>query len=157
LDLGEWLGAAVDSAKEIATGPLCVTTAAWRETPGGDPPVDMYAVYIPLSCDGLRLQLGLLAERPVWVLLARAFIGLEPEEPLDSDEDVLDAAREVANLVAGGIKVRVTDSDRVSVGLPLALRGRVFPSAGSRSRLGVFTLDDREVWLILTGTKSKTS
>jgi len=155
LDLGEWLGAAVDSAKEIAVGPLCVASAAWRETPGSDPPVDMYGVYLPLLCDGLRLQLGLLAERPVWAALARAFMGMEPDEPLDSDEDVLDAIGEVANMVAGGIKVRVTDRGRVSVGLPLALRGRVFPSAGSVSRLGILNLDERHVWLIVTGTKAQ--
>ena len=68
--------------------------------------------------------------------------------------ETLDAVGEVTNLVAGGVKVRVAGRANVSVGLPLALRGKVFPSTGSQSIHGVMCLDDADVWLLLTGTKT---
>lgn len=154
LHLTEWLSAAADSTREIAQGPLGIVTAVWREGSALPVPDDLYGVYIPLSSDGLALQFGLLAERRVCAKLASALIGLTADESLDSDEDVFDAVGEVTNLVAGGIKVRVAGRVNVSVGLPLALRGKVFPSTGSQSIHGVMCLDEADVWLVLTGTST---
>ena len=154
MNLTEWLSVAADSTKEIAQGPLGIATAVWREVPGLPLPDDLYGVYIPLLSDGLALQFGLLAERRVCAKLASALIGLAPDESLDSDEDVFDAVGEVTNLVAGGVKMRVAGRADVSVGLPLALRGKVYPTTGSQSIHGVMCLDDADVWLVLTGTKT---
>ena len=55
-------------------------------------------------------------------------------------------------MVAGGIKVRLAARRDVRVGLPLALKGRVFPSNSSRSVHGLMRMDDHEVWLVITGT-----
>lgn len=154
MNLTEWLSVAADSTREIAQGPLAMATAVWRDVPGLLLPDDLYGVYIPLLSEGLHLQFGLLAERRVCAKLASSLVGPAPDESLDSDEDVFDAVGEVTNMIAGGIKIRVAGRANVSVGLPLALRGKVFPSTGSQSIHGVMCLDEAEVWLVLTGTKT---
>ena len=152
MDLTEWLEAAADSAREIAAGPLGVATTTWHA--GAESlPDDLYGVYIPLLTERMALQLGILAARDVCTKLARSLMGLAEGDPLDSDEDVLDAVGEVTNMVAGGVKVRLAERCNINVGLPLALKGRVFLSNGSQSMHRLLRLDDSDVWLVVTGTR----
>lgn len=154
MDLTRWLGVAVDAAREIAHAALGVAESGFDES-AGEPAGDLYGVYIPLVGEGVSLQLGMLADRRVCAALARALIGMAPGEQLESDADVLDAMGEVSNLIAGAMKMRVAAEMPLVVGLPLALCGRVFPAAGSQSRLGVLRFDEHELWLTLAGTTGR--
>jgi hypothetical protein len=157
MDLTDWLAAAADSAIEIATGPLGISSTEWLGSSSAVLPEDLCGIYMPLLSDQLSLQLGILAERAVCTALAKALMGMEADEPLDSDEDVFDAVGEVANMVAGGVKVRLADKSNILVGLPLALKGKVFPAGNSTSIHGMLRIDASQLWLIVTGTSASKS
>jgi hypothetical protein len=152
VNLTKWLDAAAESAREIAAGPLGFARTTWGES-ARTLPDDLYGVYVPLLTETMALQLGILAGRDVCAKLARSLVGAEATEPLETDEDVLDAVGEVTNLVAGGVKVRLASECNINVGVPLALKGRVIPSHGSQSVHRLMQLDDSDVWLVMTGTR----
>jgi Chemotaxis phosphatase CheX len=151
--LTTWLAAAADSAREIAITALGVSDAVWQES-SAPIPVDLSGVYIPLLSQEIAVQFGMLAEHPVCVKLAKGLMGMQDDEPLEADEEIFDAMGEVANLIVGGIKMRLAGEADISLGLPLALTGQVFPSAHSSSVHGLLRLDDRQVWLVVIGTKA---
>jgi CheY-specific phosphatase CheX len=67
---------------------------------------------------------------------------------------VFDAVGEITNLIAGQFKVLLADQINVRVGVPLAMKGRVFMLGGSRALHGMLNVDQRAVWLVVTGTKT---
>lgn len=152
VELTECLAAAADSAREIATTALAISDTAWLES-SAPLPDNLSGIYIPLSTAQLALQFGILAERATCVKLAKALMGMQVDEPLDGDCEVFDAMGEVANMIAGGIKVRLTEQGNINVGLPLALMGKVVPPNNSRSIHGALRMDDCELWLVVTGTR----
>jgi hypothetical protein len=155
VNIGELLESAAGAAGEIAAGPLSMRATIWEGLSRAPLPEALCGVYIPLIGDGLALQFGVLAERNVCVQLAKALLGMSEEEPLDSDEDVFDAVGEIANLIAGGVKVRLAGQLNVNLGIPLALRGKVFSSVGSQTAQGLLRMDEHATWLVLTGTKRR--
>ena len=154
--LNEWLDAAAVSAQEIASGPLGASSLKWDGPLSGKLPTDLCGVYIPLLTEGTALQMGVLGTRDVCTALARSLLGeMEGEAPVESDADVFDAVGEVTNLIAGNVKVLLADKGvAIKVGVPLAMRGRVFPLGGSQSIHGSLVVDDRAVWLVMQGSKS---
>lgn len=152
MNLTQWLEAAAESAREIAAGPLGFARTSWGES-ARSLPDDLYGVYVPLLTETMVLQLGILAGRDVCTKLARSLIGVEATEPLETDEDVLDAVGEVTNMVAGGVKVRLASQGQINVGVPLALKGKMIPRHGSQSIHRLMQLDDSDVWLVMTGTR----
>jgi hypothetical protein len=151
--LSEMLDAAAASAQEIASGPLGAARSSWAGASSERLPTDLCGVYIPLVSDAFALQLGLLATRDVCTTLARALIGdIDGAEPVESDADVFDAVGEITNMIAGQVKVLLAEKVNIKVGVPLALRGRVFPLGGSQSIHGALALDASVVWLVMTGT-----
>lgn len=151
VQLTDCLAATADSAREIATGPLGISTTAWLES-STPLPEALCGIYIPLLSKELAVQVGVLAERPDFVKLAKALLSMQDDEEFESEGDVFDAMGEVANMIAGGIKVRLEPHTNISVGLPLALTGKVFPPRNSQSIHGELSLDDRRAWLVVTGT-----
>lgn len=155
MELEHWFQAAAEAVQEIAHGPLGITGAEWRRLPGNLPPDGLWGAYIPLLSAGCSLQLGLLGTRETCARSAQALLGMPPEEAVESDADIFDALGEITNLVAGGIKVRMAPRGDVTLGVPLALTGRVFPAAGSTSVLGGLRFDTNDLWLVLTGTSRR--
>lgn len=155
LELRELLELAADSAREVACGPLGSSAVSWEAWLASPLSADLCGVYIPLVGEAFALQLGVLAERAVCTQLAKSLLGMTADEPLESDEDVFDAVGEITNLVAGGLKARLSATANVTLGLPLAIRGKIFPSVGSQSSQGLMRVDGNEVWLVLTGTKPR--
>jgi chemotaxis phosphatase CheX-like protein len=154
VELSEWLDAAASSAQEIASGALGMADTHWQGKSTVAMPRDLCGVYIPLLTDGYALQLGLLAPRDTCTLLARALLGdMDGEAAVESDSDVFDAVGEITNLIAGQIKVALAEKVSIRVGVPLAIRGRVFPLGGSRSIYGELRLDQGHTWLVMSGTR----
>jgi CheY-specific phosphatase CheX len=112
-------------------------------------------VYIPLLTEGFALQLGVLGTRDVCASLAGALLGDMDGDSVSSDEDVFDAVGEITNLIAGNVKVLLSDKANIRVGVPLAMRGRVFPLGGSQSIHGSLAVDQKDVWLVMTGTATR--
>jgi hypothetical protein len=156
LNLSELLDAAAASAQEIASGPLGASHLSWAGASDQKLPPNLCGIYIPLLSDEFALQLGLLATRDVCTTLARALLGdVDGAEPMESDADVFDAVGEVTNMIAGQVKVLLADRLPLKVGVPLALKGRVFPLGGSQSIHGALAVDDNAVWLVMTGTRMR--
>jgi hypothetical protein len=154
LNLSELLDAAAISAQEIASGPLGASRLSWAGASDQKLPTNLCGVYVPLLSDEFALQLGLLATRDVCTTLARALLGdADGAEPMESDADVFDAVGEVTNMIAGQVKVLLADRINIKVGVPLALKGRVFPLGGSQSIHGSLAVDASAVWLVMTGTR----
>lgn len=156
MEFVEWLDAAAASARDVGTGALGMSESKWSGPSKEKLPNNLCGIYIPLVSDACALQLGLMATRDVCSTLARRLIGGGEEcEPLESDADVFDAVGEVTNLIAGNIKVLLADRVQVRVGVPLALQGRVFAIGGSQSVHGNLELNDQNLWLVITGTRSR--
>lgn len=153
MKIAEWLESAAEAAQQIAREALAMSELNWSGSTRDPLPGDLCGIYIPLMMDGIALQLGVLATRDVCAALASALLG--GDEPMETDEDVFDAVGEIANLIAGTFKVLLADQLNVRVGVPLAMKGRVFTLGGSQSLHGVMTMDQRSVWLVMTGTKTR--
>jgi hypothetical protein len=151
--LVELLDAAAASARAIARGPLGACELTWSGVSTTPVPDDLCGIYIPLLMEGSGLQLGVLATRDVCASLARSLlVGIEDVH--DSDEDVFDAVGEVTNMIAGELKVLLAPRIDVRVGVPLAMKGRVFSLGGSESIHGILKVDRSDVWLVMTGSKA---
>lgn len=156
MEFAEWLDAAAASARDVGAGALGVSESEWTGPSSNKLPGSLCGIYIPLLTEGLALQLGVLATREVCGSLAsRLIAGGEAGEPLESDSDVFDAVGEVANLIAGNVKVLLADQVQIRVGVPLALSGRVIPLGASQSVHGNLKLGDSSIWLVITGTRSR--
>ncbi len=154
MKLSQWLDAAALSARQVASSALGATELSWSGVSSRPLPDGLSGIYIPLLTDGLALQLGVLASREVCATLACALIGAD-EVDVESDADVFDALGEIVNLIAGDFKFRLTNEVKISVGVPLAMNGRVFPLGGSVSIHGSLQLGPSELWLVMTGSKTR--
>jgi chemotaxis protein CheX len=146
LKLGDWLEAAATSAQRIASEALGAEQVSWVSSPEVEMPSDLCGVFIPLITDDYALQLGVLGTRAVCSKLASSLLG----EPMENDEDVFDAVGEVTNLIAGNVKVYLSETTNVRLGLPLAVFGRVASVGSKHSTHGVLTVDDSAVCLVMT-------
>ncbi|KQX64561.1 chemotaxis protein CheX [Angustibacter sp. Root456] len=72
--------------------------------------------------------------RTAGVAIARAMLALGPEDDV-SDEDVVDALGEIANVVGGQVKALCAGDNHL--GLPLVSHGMVLPHAQPCCRIGV--------------------
>lgn len=151
MKLAEWLEAAAASARKIASDVLGAGDVSWSGASRELLPQDLCGIYIPLMVDGAALQLGVLARRDVCGALASALLG---GDEVTSEEDVFDAVGEISNLIAGELKSQLVEQVNVRVGVPLAMKGRVFILCGSQSVYGQLTFDARPVWLVITGSKT---
>ena len=123
----QWLNAALESVKEVATGALCndefeVTGRRWRST-------GHFGAYIPLVTEEESLHVGVVASRSGCALLTRALLGMEPDEEDPTHADVADAVGEIANMVAGGMQRRMSELFPLSqLGLPIFIHGDIEPT-----------------------------
>jgi hypothetical protein len=142
------------AAQTIAASALGVQQMAWQHLPQAEVPGNLCGVYIPLLTEQYALHLGLLGQHSACDRLAKALLGMGSEESIADDTELFDAVGEIVNMMAGEVKARVSESTKLSLGVPLALAGKVFPSAGSSSTQGVLRLDGEEMWLVLTGQQT---
>lgn len=84
-----------------------------------------------------------------------SFLGLEVE---DLDEDVKDAIGEIANMVAGNLKIAYADAGvNVELAIPTSVIGnsfRVSGIAGAKRHYVAFTLEGGTFWIELLYVKS---
>lgn len=154
LDLTAWMNDVAGAAQTIAAAALGIQHMEWRHLPQADVPGNLCGVYIPLLTDQFALHLGLLGQHDSCSRLAKALLGMGTDESIGDDAELFDAVGEIVNMMAGEVKARVSETTKLSLGMPLALSGKVFPSAGASSTQGVLQLDGEEMWLVLTGQQT---
>ena len=140
--LSDWIGAAELAVKEVATAALSCAQVE-RATVDGHPSPSLFGAYVPLVAAGCMVQIGVVAEWQACQALARALFGMEADQELDGDSDVSDALGEIANMVAGLVKMRMNErTPGLNSGLPLCVAGHVEPGAGVEQASVALLFDD---------------
>jgi len=120
----EWVTAASAAVVDVAAHALGWEAAV--EPLEGAPYRAPFGAYVPLSSSDSVVQLGIVAERLHCEALSRALLGMAEDEPFGSEGDVADALGEIANMVAGSAKTRMSERvPDIVLGLPLCVNGRI--------------------------------
>lgn len=152
MELSDWLELVGDAASELAETALGTVQVAFVRGPGALPPERLQGVYLPMFCDGLALQLALLAEPAACDKLARRFLGLASAEELEGEG--LDVLGAFGNLIVGTLESRLGRRRELRLGIPLALRGRAFAMGGAASLEGVLQIDGDPLYIVLSGARN---
>ncbi len=113
-----WLDALTDAIEELASLNLGmdVAEAVRREEPSTD---SRSTASIDLRCPTGSWRISIASDTDGCQTLARTLLGLEPEEEDLPDADVADAFGEVLNILAGGLKKRLSGAEGdIFLGLP---------------------------------------
>lgn len=120
----EWLRIIAESASEVAAVALGFDRCEIRSQ-GSAVPDGVVGAYLPLGTSEQPMQVGFLSDPAGCQTLAKAFLGMAPEDEDLGASDLSDAISELANVVAGGIKRRVPGGVDLKLGLPLFVKGSV--------------------------------
>ena len=135
----DWLDALSAELDALATGMLGLGGVE-PVTKGATPPAGMEGAYLGLISSSGSYQIGLASTRDGCQALARSLLALESQSELPAS-DVADAACEIVNILAGGVKRRLMEqgAQQVVLGLPTFFHGAVQPT----ERLGVAVAEVR--------------
>ncbi len=136
LSAADWLAATAQATLEMA--PALGFEGGRMESEGVEL-ADEAGAFIPMICDATCLQIGFVADRETCQSLAKALLGMEPQDEDLSNEDLADAVSEVVNMFAGGVKARIQPRDpSVKLGLPMFVQGQLTPGGhGERVAAGL--------------------
>lgn len=85
-----------------------------------------FGAYVPLSSSDSVVQLGIVAELSDCETMSRALLGMAPDEHFGTESDVADAIGEIANMLAGATKTRLSEIVHdIVLGLPLCVKGTI--------------------------------
>jgi Chemotaxis phosphatase CheX len=84
--------------------------------------------YLGLVAQEEPIQVGILVDGTGCQLLSKALLGMEPADEDLPPSDVSDAMCEIINILAGGLKRRVSEQMRVTMGLPIFVSGHPLPN-----------------------------
>jgi hypothetical protein len=87
-----------------------------------------HGAYLGLVAQEEPIQVGILVDSAGCQLLAKALLGMEPADEDLPAPDVSDAMCEVINIIAGGLKRRVSGKMQVTLGLPIFVSGHPLPN-----------------------------
>ena len=108
-----------------------------------------HGAYLSLTTSEEPIQVGVVVAPEGCQLLAKALLGMmEEDEDLPSG-DVSDAMCEIINMVAGGLKRRVSGELAVTLGLPIFVAGHPLPNQHQEVSSCSVRIGDTAVKLIL--------
>jgi Chemotaxis phosphatase CheX len=84
--------------------------------------------YLGLVAQEEPIQVGILVDGAGCQLLSKALLGMEPTDEDLPPSDVSDAMCEIINIIAGGLKRRVSEQMPVTMGLPIFVSGHPLPN-----------------------------
>lgn len=119
------LDALSESTSEVAA---TVLGATFELLDSGAEVSQGHGAYVGLVAQTEPVQVALLADQSGCQLLAKALLGMEPTDEDLPPADVSDAMCELINIVAGGLKRRVSPGVAVTLGLPIFVAGAPLPS-----------------------------
>ncbi len=122
------MDAAIEATLELAVAALGLDGQSQGPNPdfrNGQRP----GAYIGLMAPGDSVQIGLVADPAGLQALAKAMLGMEPEDEDLPSADIADAIGELANIFAGGIKARMLPKlGSLTLGLPIFINGYIEPT-----------------------------
>jgi len=131
LPIADWMAVTEEAVLEVATIALSTSDCKLGSHDGGA--TQALGAYLALLGHDTSLQVGLLSDASGCQLLSKMLLGMAPEEENLSDSDIADAMCELINVIAGGIKRRVSDRLQINLGLPLFVAG--VPRPGHHSHV----------------------
>jgi CheY-specific phosphatase CheX len=132
LPVADWQQAAVQVASEIATNVLAFEDCLPAERIASVDAAGQGA-YVPILSGNYSVHVGVVSDASGCAALARALLGMGPDEALTA-ADVHDAVGEIANMVAGGVKSKVTARGaEAQIGLPIFIHGHIEPGGSTQS------------------------
>jgi Chemotaxis phosphatase CheX len=149
--LSSCLDALCESASEVAA---TVLGGVPFSTLGSDASYGSgHGAYLGLVADEEPIQVGLLVDPLGCQLLAKSLLGMDPAEEDLPPSDVSDAMCEVVNIVAGGLKRRVSERMRITLGLPIFVAGHPLPNQQQEVSARALKLGDVAVKLLVLTQK----
>ena len=81
--------------------------------------------YLALNCGDQLIKVYFLSSEEVLMNLVKRMLAMSPDEPL-AREDMIDAIKEIINIISGGIKCRLNDhvNGGILLGLPSFIEGK---------------------------------
>jgi len=139
-----WLRAVVAAADELCAtiGYDAVDVLGAVDDANAENGASLSGAYIALVGDNLNLQVGLTSSAGGCQTLAKALLGMEPDDDDLPESDVADAVGEIVNMIGGGAKRIMSEGDSsLKLGLPLFINGRILETdhleaAASAVRIG---------------------
>jgi Chemotaxis phosphatase CheX len=120
------LDALTESASELTATVL--GGVPFAALPERSEPMAGHGAYLGLVAEDEPIQVGILVEASGCQLLAKLLLGMEPADEDLAQSDVSDAMCEIVNIVAGGLKRRVSERMKVTMGLPIFVAGHPLPN-----------------------------
>lgn len=140
----EALREAVGEVAATVLGGVPVAPASGSLEPGS-----CHGAYLALVAQDEPIQVALLANASGCQALSKALLGMDVADEDLPDADVSDAMCEVINIVAGGLKRRVSGELKVTLGLPLFVAGPLLPNQQQQVHSRALTLGDVPVDVLL--------
>ncbi len=120
------LDALTESASELTATVLGGVPFAALPEPAE--PAAGHGAYLGLVAADEPIQVGILVDTGGCQLLAKLLLGMEAGDEDLAQADVSDAMCEIINIVAGGLKRRVSERMKVTLGLPIFVAGHPLPN-----------------------------
>jgi hypothetical protein len=140
----EALREAVAEVAATVLGGLPVAPADAGVDPGAS-----HGAYLALVAEDEPIQVALLAAGPGCQVLSKTLLGMDVADADLPDSDVSDAMCEIINIVAGGLKRRVSGGLKVTLGLPLFVAGPLLPNQQQQVHSRALRLGDVSVEVLL--------
>jgi hypothetical protein len=149
IPIQDWLTSLEEAATEVAG-----STLRFDGTPGkAEPSEERPGAYIALMNETHSIHLGLNATPDGCRRLARGFLGLRSDQPVD-EKDVADGVREVMNIVAGKVKSKMSGKSGVlQLGLPMFLAHPSHAGEGAESAAAEVKLGEVDCRLVVYRSK----
>jgi CheY-specific phosphatase CheX len=138
MTLAHWLTALLDSVQELSQTALGWEMVRSPQSPTAVP-LGTMGGFVALVGEELSAQIGVTASRVGCQQLCKVLLAMSPEDPDLEEHELVDAACELANIVAGGLKGRLAAQgcERLGLGLPLFVSGPVQLASGQRMELAI--------------------
>jgi CheY-specific phosphatase CheX len=149
ITITEWLEYYVEAVNDVAKNALgfdeCNLIKTEKEQRTG-----LVGSYLALVSDEICLQIGVASGKDDCRELARALLGMSPDDGDISDEEVADAVGEIVNILAGVLKGKVNDrANGIKLGLPIFIDGRIKASDQQQTLIGRVKLGSIPVELLI--------
>lgn len=122
-EYSEWLNALTSASCELVPTTFGFEECAVIEDDTIQTDTQAIGAFVPLVTHDGTIQVGVMTTPQACEKLARAFLGFEEDEAIE-DEDVADAFREIANILAGMCKSSMKEYVSITnLGLPIIIKG----------------------------------
>jgi len=112
-----------------------------------------HGAYLGLVAQDEPVQVGIVVDGGGCQLLSKSLLGMEPSDEDLPPADVSDAMCEIVNIIAGGLKRRVSDRMAITMGLPIFVSGHPLPNQQQAVLARTLKLGDVSVCVLLLTQK----